>query len=332
MPEYLIGRSPFRESEDMGALIESKEKDWLWEPVPCAAIHRQSGGPCRFQANCCLGSKTELTWPLRPKFSTFEMARTQTWLLAVNTKDLQGRRLWRQCGDPTVLGWLKAGEGREGCCSTPNQSLLRGRSRRRQRLLLSPRCSASSAKLRQALARRGLSVSWDAAWVSNCCALPQKLPVQGRPCLPVYCNRASRGLACCAASMRASQPASMMVDNPSLRQWMSFSARPSGRPSGSSTMRSHYGQEPGSHLGRIATQMGQALGGLHRQFGHVALRVFQRCPDLHQLRGVVRRLDEFNGQSAHDALSSTCREGAVLAQQTSGVQRFTGLPCLACGL
>ena len=78
--------------------------------------------------------------------------------------------------------------------------------------------------------------------------------------------------------------------------------------------------------------MGQALGGLHRQFGHVALRVFQRCPDLHQLRGVVRRLDEFNGQSAHDALRSTCRERAVLAQQTGGVQRFTGLPCLACGL
>ena len=93
-----------------------------------------------------------------------------------------------------------------------------------------------------------------------------------------------------------------------------------------------HGQEPGSHLGRIATQMGQALGGLHRQFGHVALRVFQRCPDLHQLRGVVCRLDEFNGQSAHDALSRTRREGPVLAQQTSGVQRFTGLSCLACGL
>ena len=68
--------------------------------------------------------------------------------------------------------------------------------------------SGDPAKARQdfdaALARIGASLSCWAAWVSSCWALPHSWRL--RQAMPArYCRRASRGLACWADSMRASQ-------------------------------------------------------------------------------------------------------------------------------
>src|SRR6218665_3346093 len=162
--------------------------------------------------------------------------------------------------------------------------------------LSSPRCSGSSARWRQALARSLAAAHCWLALVSNCWDLPhngcfrQAMPAR-------YCSRESRGWACWADSMRASQAASSASSPAASRVCTSIRACWSV----------------------------SAPGCVDAQFGPLALGIFQPLPDLLQLRAVARAVDQFGGQAAHQTLCGVGRDGAVLAQQARGVERLLGL-------